>query len=46
MAGDEACCMLVKIGTVKIAPSAPNSIMHKRRPMRSDSMPNNGCMHM
>ncbi len=36
----------LRIGTVHSAPSAPNSSMLLRRPMRSDKAPNSGCMHM
>ena len=38
--------MAVISGTVSSVPSAPNSIIDLRRPMRSDSAPNSGCMHM
>ncbi|CKU37215.1 Uncharacterised protein [Mycobacterium tuberculosis] len=40
------CCRAVRMGTVASAPSPPNSSMLLRRPMRSDSAPNTGCMHM
>lgn len=33
-------------GTVNNVPKAPNQSMELRRPIRSASMPNNGCMHM
>ncbi|CKT46923.1 Uncharacterised protein [Mycobacterium tuberculosis] len=39
-------CRLVSTGTVISTPRAPNSSMLLRRPMRSDSAPNSGCMHM
>ncbi|MOA67094.1 hypothetical protein D3C78_1941120 [compost metagenome] len=37
---------MLSTGTVISAPRAPNSSMLLRRPMRSDSAPNSGCMHM
>lgn len=37
---------VIRIGTVNSVPRAPNSNIELRRPMRSESMPNNGCMHM
>jgi hypothetical protein len=33
----------ISSGTVHSVPSAPNSSIELRRPMRSDSMPNTGC---
>ncbi|MNJ33242.1 hypothetical protein D3C77_279230 [compost metagenome] len=36
----------IRIGTVNTVPKAPNSSIELRRPIRSESMPKNGCMHM
>ena len=36
----------VRIGQVQTVPRPPNSSMEARRPMRSESMPNSGCMSM
>ncbi|MNE40944.1 hypothetical protein D3C80_1349920 [compost metagenome] len=36
----------ISSGTVHKVPSAPNSSIELRRPMRSDSMPKNGCTTM
>ncbi|MNJ66143.1 hypothetical protein D3C77_621950 [compost metagenome] len=35
-----------RIGTVHKVPRAPNQSIELRRPIRSESMPNSGCMHM
>lgn len=35
----------VKMGTVHTVPSRPNAISNGRRPTRSDSAPNTGCIN-